>query len=140
VTHILSTDPDGGVPLSLANGEHLPADTYVRRIKEYKKGIIIYHPGISRPIENFRFGKRALIKKDESGLSGFKNQVDSLREIVLKTREELKTIPRNMDTNSDKSSDDDLRNGKEEVDRDMQNTDEDDGDDKEVLTSPRKIV
>lgn len=105
VTQVLSTDPDLGMPLDLANGEFLPADTYVRRIKEYKYGALIDHPGISRPIENFRFGKRALSKKDESDLSGFQKQVERLRDIVLNTREELKTFPQDMDTNTNNDSD-----------------------------------
>jgi hypothetical protein len=49
-------------------------------------------------------------------------------------------VARSRESIRDKSSDDDLRNGKEEVDRDVQNVDEDDGDDKEVLVSPRNIV
>jgi hypothetical protein len=104
VTQVLSTDPDQRMPLSLANGEFLPADTYVRRIKEYKNGALIEHPGISRPIENFRFGKRALTKKDESGLSGFENQVDRLREIILSGREEMKTFPQEINANTNTNS------------------------------------
>jgi hypothetical protein len=111
VTQVMSTDPDLGMPLSLANGEFLPADTYVRRIKEYKYGALIDHPGISRPIENFRFGKRALSKKDESGLSGFQKQVERLRDIVMNTREELKTFPQDMDTNTNKDKDNDKSSG-----------------------------
>jgi hypothetical protein len=98
VTFVLSTNPDLDIPLSLGNGEFIPSDTYVRRIKKYKHGVLIDHPGISRQIENFRFYHRALSKEDESGLSGFQNQVERLREIVLETREELKTFPQDMNT------------------------------------------
>lgn len=105
VTQILSTDPDLGMPLSLRNGELLPADTYVRRIKEYKYGRLNDHDGISRPIENFRFDKRALSQKDESGLSGFQNQVERLSEMFLDTQEELKTLPQDVNTNVDDQMD-----------------------------------
>jgi hypothetical protein len=111
VTQVMSTDPDVGMPLSLANGEFLPVDTYVRRIKEYKYGALIDHPGISRPIENFRFGKRALTKKDETGLSGFQKEVDRLQDIVTNTQEELKIFPQDMETNTNTNNDSDKNSG-----------------------------
>jgi hypothetical protein len=92
----------------LANEEYLPADTYVRHIREYKDGALIDHLGISRPIEDFRLRKRALTEEDKSGLAGFQKDVERLRDIVLNARDELKTFPQDMntDTNSDKGLDD----------------------------------
>jgi hypothetical protein len=88
VTQVLGTYPDLGIPLSLANGEFPPVDTYVRRIREYKDGALIAHLGISRPIEDFRLRKRALTEVDKSGLSGFQKEVERLRDIILNTRDE----------------------------------------------------
>jgi len=48
VTQVLSTDPSLDVPLELDNGEYLPKDTSVKRIKEYKYGTLIDHPGTYR--------------------------------------------------------------------------------------------
>jgi hypothetical protein len=89
VTQVLATDPGLAIPLSLANGEFPPADTYVRRIREYKDwALLIAHLGISRPIEDFRLRKRALTEVDKSGLSRFQKEMERLRGIILNTWDE----------------------------------------------------
>jgi len=61
-------------------------------------------PGISRPIENFRFGKKALTEEDASGLPGLRRQVERLRELLTQARAEMQIIPEKLDM-SDGSSD-----------------------------------
>jgi hypothetical protein len=42
------------IPLELSNGECLPADTYIQRIREYRQGTLYPHAGLSRPIQNYK--------------------------------------------------------------------------------------
>jgi hypothetical protein len=44
--HVLETDPDADFPLELDNGEYIPKDTTVKRIKEYRNGTLLEHPGM----------------------------------------------------------------------------------------------
>jgi hypothetical protein len=45
VARVIATNPRIEVPLELDNGDCLPKDTWIRRIKEFKKGSFVDHPG-----------------------------------------------------------------------------------------------
>ncbi|KAL7483666.1 hypothetical protein ACHAW6_011149 [Cyclotella cf. meneghiniana] len=53
-TTVLCVDPKADVILGLSNGECLPEDTRVKRIKVMDGNELVDHPGIYRPIETFK--------------------------------------------------------------------------------------
>jgi hypothetical protein len=60
VTQVIATDPTCDIPLQLQNGEILPPDCLVQRVREWRRGRLYRHCGISRCIEDFRFEKLSM--------------------------------------------------------------------------------
>jgi hypothetical protein len=102
--HVLETDPDADFPLELDNGEYIPKDTTVKRIKEYRNGTLLEHPGISRPIENFRIMKRVLSAKDKTRLPTLRRHSERIGRIVVAAKTELDTLYESCDHESDKTN------------------------------------
>ena len=97
VTQVVRTDPNHHIPLELDNGEILPPDTRVKRIREYHGGKLYDHPGIFRSIQHFRFTAKSLSAKERSILPGLRSQVLRLMEkVVADANAALEQIPENF--------------------------------------------
>jgi hypothetical protein len=83
VAQIWNTDPDRDFRLVLSNNELLPSDHQVKRIQEYYKGELFPHPGMYRPIENFRMKKAAMNKQVASSMAAFDKQVQQIQNILV---------------------------------------------------------
>jgi hypothetical protein len=95
VTQVISTDPSKrDFPLELDNGELIPRETRMRRLKEYDNGKLYNHPGIFRDLENFRMKKRTLSAAERKMLSNERQKVmDLLNDVVAKANEKLENLP-----------------------------------------------
>ncbi|GAX24896.1 hypothetical protein FisN_2Lh167 [Fistulifera solaris] len=95
VTQVISTDPSKrDFPLELDNGELIPRETRMRRLKEYDNGKLYNHPGIFRDLENFRMKKRTLSAAERKMLPNERQKIiDILNDIVAKANEKLETLP-----------------------------------------------
>lgn len=54
---VISVDPKDEIPLVLSNGECLPSDIKVKRVRVISHGELIDHPGVFRPIKKFKLIK-----------------------------------------------------------------------------------
>ena len=106
VTQVVKTDPtQRNIPLELDNGEILPSDTRVKRIREYYDGNLYDHPGIFRFIRDFRFTAKSLSPKERSILPGLRTQVLRLMEkVIASANAALEEIPESFDEEEDNSS------------------------------------
>jgi hypothetical protein len=95
VTQVISTDPSKrDFPLELDNGELIPRETRMRRLKEYDNGKLYNHPGIFRDLENFRMKKRSLSASERKILPNERQKImDLLDDIVAKANEKLENLP-----------------------------------------------
>ena len=104
VSQILQTNPDNhSCPLELDNAECLPADTQVRRVREYRRGHLYHHEGLMRPIEMFVMTKASLNKTEKENLPGLRRQVERCRKILAEGRAAVEKDP--SDENSSDSDD-----------------------------------
>jgi len=55
---VLAVDPTAEMQLTLSNGEYIPENVKVKRIKVILDGELVDHPGIYRPISRFKLVKR----------------------------------------------------------------------------------
>uniref|UniRef100_A0A7S2KP02 Uncharacterized protein n=1 Tax=Leptocylindrus danicus TaxID=163516 RepID=A0A7S2KP02_9STRA len=79
VAEVLEVNPRGNPVLRLDNGEFLPKDTQVKRIKVIKRKKLEDHPfGIFRPISGFKL--RTMARKDPAG----KTESERLGNIIQK--------------------------------------------------------
>ncbi|KAL7509978.1 hypothetical protein ACHAXN_009295 [Cyclotella atomus] len=77
---VLAVSPDADVILNLSNGECLPEDTRVKRIKVMDGDELFDHPGIYRPIETFKL----IAGKVKGGASGIMNEAARFGDIFRK--------------------------------------------------------
>jgi hypothetical protein len=106
-TRVIGTDPTQPIILTLSNGEFLPAEHYVKRIKEMKNGSLVPHAGVSRRIENFRVRQRSLLP--DGNPDAYANyRPDQLRDFMSATQTELSMF--RQETNKNSILGHDLRN------------------------------
>ncbi|GKY96505.1 hypothetical protein MPSEU_000610100 [Mayamaea pseudoterrestris] len=82
VAQVWNTDPKRQFPLVLSNGEFLPSDHQVKRIKELLKGELVQHPGMFRPIQNFRMKKAAMNEQVSGNMAAFEKQLNDLQKMI----------------------------------------------------------
>lgn len=95
VTQVIATDPSKvDFPLELDNGDLIPRDTRMRRLKEYDNGKLYNHPGIFRDLETFRMKKRSLSSAERKMLPNARQKtMDLLNDILNKANEKLENLP-----------------------------------------------
>eukprot|EP00588_Corethron_pennatum_P012171 CAMPEP_0194279876 /NCGR_PEP_ID=MMETSP0169-20130528/14175_1 /TAXON_ID=218684 /ORGANISM="Corethron pennatum, Strain L29A3" /LENGTH=507 /DNA_ID=CAMNT_0039024353 /DNA_START=54 /DNA_END=1577 /DNA_ORIENTATION=- len=85
-TTIISVDPKGKPILTLSNGEYLPNDSQVRRIKKMvRKKIIDHSHGVFRQIDGFQLKKGGPLEKSLQPIT----ESERIFQIVKKNRGEL---------------------------------------------------
>jgi len=83
---VLSTDPKDDMPLVLSNGEGLPTNTKVKRIKVNEGGDLLDHSGIFRPIYRFKLSKRGTA----TAADGVAHEAARFTKIMQKNMSKLK--------------------------------------------------
>jgi len=83
---VLSTDPHDDMPLVLSNGEGLPTNTKVKRIKVNEGGDLLDHSGIFRPIYRFKLSKRGTA----TAADGVAHEAARFTKIMQKNMSKLK--------------------------------------------------
>ena len=83
---VLSTDPNDDMPLVLSNGEGLPTNTKVKRIKVNEGGDLLDHSGIFRPIYRFKLSKRGTA----TAADGVAHEAARFTKIMQKNMSKLK--------------------------------------------------
>lgn len=88
-THDYEADPI----LELENGEYLPSDTRVKRVKEYRGGKLFEHSGVWREITSFAIQERDLDKKGKYMMQQKRdNQAAKLTEHMEQSKEALENM------------------------------------------------
>ena len=74
----------------LDNGECIPSDTEVKRVKVLVDGTLEEHPGIFRPLEEFKLSKLEPFTTSIGDDQGILKDVACVREIIHKNRERIR--------------------------------------------------
>lgn len=96
VAQVWKTTPGAEIPLELSNGEVIPADTQIRRCKEYDKRqnrLLEHRGGVYRPIESFRMNEAVFAEAKDA----WKAQVKRIQAFMTTTKEELEKVPQQCD-------------------------------------------
>lgn len=126
VTQVLQTrrnlndiDDDDTFPLELANGEYIPGDTQIRRIREYLNGKLYPHSGLYKPISMFTYQNATLDSKH--GDDGLQRQIQKIQQIIYSTKHEIEN--NNFHIDNDDNDDTKSTNNRDDDDTDSDESD-----------------
>ncbi|KAL7472547.1 hypothetical protein ACHAXS_012922 [Conticribra weissflogii] len=88
---VLSIDPKDDIPLVLSNGECLPTDIKVKRVKVMSDGQLIEHPGVFRPIRKFRLIK-SNGKTNSNAAAGVMKEAARFGDIMHRNVTKMRTV------------------------------------------------